>query len=173
MTGSTGPLTPGIPATAGPVPGVGVSAEPSGRSRSGRALVDAVGQFLPHRPHGAPAAGSSTTVGQAVARAGQPDYPRWLAHTASAAGCAHPVRLAGTTTTVDAGSGAVWHRLDTRTLPDATLYTACGNRRAAVCPACAETYRADTFHLVAAGITGAPGKGCPSRWPAIRACSSR
>ena len=35
----------------------------------------------------------------------------------------------------------------------------CGNRREAVCPSCAETYRADAYQLVAAGLRG--GKGVP------------
>ena len=36
---------------------------------------------------------------------------------------------------------------------------ACGNRRASVCPACAETYRRDAWRLIAAGLRG--GKGMP------------
>ena len=39
------------------------------------------------------------------------------------------------------------------------IYKACGNRRAAVCPSCAETYRADAYQLVLAGLRG--GKGIP------------
>ena len=39
------------------------------------------------------------------------------------------------------------------------LYTPCGDRRASVCPACAETYRRDTYQLIRAGLTG--GKGVP------------
>jgi hypothetical protein len=39
------------------------------------------------------------------------------------------------------------------------LYVPCGDRRASVCPACAETYRADTYQLIKAGLTG--GKGLP------------
>jgi hypothetical protein len=36
---------------------------------------------------------------------------------------------------------------------------ACGNRREAVCPPCAERYRQDAYHLIAAGLRG--GKGVP------------
>jgi hypothetical protein len=39
------------------------------------------------------------------------------------------------------------------------VYKSCGNRRASVCPACAEVYRADTYQLILAGING--GKGIP------------
>ena len=43
--------------------------------------------------------------------------------------------------------------------PDGTLLKCCGNRREAVCPSCARTYRGDAFQLVAAGMRG--GKGVP------------
>ena len=39
------------------------------------------------------------------------------------------------------------------------LRKACGNRREAVCAACAERYRQDAYHLIAAGMRG--GKGVP------------
>ena len=39
------------------------------------------------------------------------------------------------------------------------IYVPCGDRRASVCPACAETYRADTYQLIRAGLVG--GKGVP------------
>jgi Replication initiator protein, pSAM2 len=39
------------------------------------------------------------------------------------------------------------------------LYTACGNRRANVCSACSDVYRADTYQLILAGLRG--GKGIP------------
>jgi uncharacterized Zn-finger protein len=45
-------------------------------------------------------------------------------------------------------------------MPDDVIYVPCGNRRATVCPSCAETYRADTFQLVKAGLAG--GKGVPT-----------
>ncbi len=39
------------------------------------------------------------------------------------------------------------------------MLVACRNRRATRCPSCAETYRQDSFHLIAAGLRG--GKGIP------------
>ena len=39
------------------------------------------------------------------------------------------------------------------------IYLPCGDRRASVCPPCAETYRADTYQLIRAGLAG--GKGVP------------
>ena len=47
----------------------------------------------------------------------------------------------------------------TDTEPDEILRKACGNRREAVCPPCAERYRGDAYHLIAAGLRG--GKGVP------------
>jgi hypothetical protein len=45
-------------------------------------------------------------------------------------------------------------------MPDGVLYVPCGDRRASICPPCAETYRADTYQLIRAGLAG--GKGVPS-----------
>ncbi|WP_328809008.1 replication initiator [Nonomuraea montanisoli] len=47
----------------------------------------------------------------------------------------------------------------THTEPDGVLRVPCKTRRASRCPACAETYRADTYQLVWAGLVG--GKGVP------------
>jgi hypothetical protein len=93
------------------------------------------------------------------ARARDPQFGAWMAHAARARGCTRPIRLAGTVTTLDPATGAVLDRFHTDDLPDRTLYKPCGTRRASVCPACAETYRWDTYHLIAAGLRG--GKGVP------------
>ena len=49
--------------------------------------------------------------------------------------------------------------LDTDDNPDQVIYLPCGDRRASVCPPCAETYRADTYQLIRSGLAG--GKGVP------------
>ena len=57
-------------------------------------------------------------------------------------------------------------------MPDGVLYVPCGDRRASVCPPCAETYRADTYQLIRAGLAG--GKGVPTiRRRPTRPCSPR
>ena len=93
-------------------------------------------------------------------RAASPDHHRWLAHTATTRGCVRPVRLTGQLHTVETATGRI---LDTRhtttAMPDGVLYVPCGDRRASVCPPCAETYRADTYQLIRAGLAG--GKGVP------------
>ena len=92
-------------------------------------------------------------------RAARDDYHAWLAGTTATGGCVRPVRLRGTIRDLDPATGEILRTLDTDTLPDKVIYTPCGDRRASVCPACAETYRRDTYQLIRAGLTG--GKGIP------------
>ncbi|MEU1049993.1 replication initiator [Streptomyces sp. NPDC005897] len=81
-------------------------------------------------------------------------------------GCTNPVRLDGHSTehAVDRTTGEigrVLRHLDSSTLPAGQLLVRCNNRRATRCPACAETYRRDTYHLITAGLRG--GKGTPQQ----------
>jgi len=102
----------------------------------------------------------TTTLDLVLARAADPEgFERWALQGRAARWCCHPVRLAGTTSTVDPGSGEVLGRYSTATEPDGTLIKACGQRRATACPQCAEVYRGDAWHLIAAGLRG--GKGVP------------
>ena len=96
---------------------------------------------------------------QLLDRAARPDYHQWLAGTAAANGCVRPIRLRGTIRDVDAATGEILSALDTEDSPDKVIYLPCGDRRASVCPPCAETYRADTYQLIRAGLAG--GKGMP------------
>jgi replication initiator protein RepSA len=120
-------------------------------------------------PAPAPVVDRSTATGQALWRAAtEPDYHRWLTHVSAAAGCTRPIRLTGVIDTVDPTTGQRLNRLATDGLPDGHLYKACGNRRATVCPSCAETYRADAYQLIRAGLVG--GKGVPdtvAKHPAV------
>jgi hypothetical protein len=96
-------------------------------------------------------------AGALVARAARPDYARFEAQLRSSGYCARPVRLRGQIETCDGhGRRRVW---STDTEPDGILRKACGNRREAVCPPCAERYRGDAYQLIAAGLRG--GKGVP------------
>jgi Replication initiator protein, pSAM2 len=96
-----------------------------------------------------------------VARAGRPDYDRWLSGARSAGGCVRPVRLRPSILRADPSTGELTPAGDGSTeAPDGVLYKACGDRRASVCPPCAETYRQDTWQLIAAGLRG--GKGVPT-----------
>ncbi|PYC69194.1 plasmid replication initiator protein RepSA [Micromonospora arborensis] len=93
------------------------------------------------------------TVASGRARAQDPDYSEWLGHVRAASACKHPIRLAGQIHVNDA-DGNRMATVDTEDMPDGAIYTPCGNRRAAVCPSCAELYRRDTYHLIKAGLQG-------------------
>ncbi|MDT0351666.1 replication initiator [Pseudonocardia charpentierae] len=98
---------------------------------------------------------------QLLRRAASPDHHRWLAHTANTRGCIRPVRLTGHLHTVEKDTGRIISSRHTVTdMPDGVLYVPCGDRRTSICPPCAETYRADTYQLIRAGLAG--GKGVPT-----------
>lgn len=82
--------------------------------------------------------------------------------------CAQPIRLAGHGQRVDPVTGEIAGDYSTATEPDGVLLVACRSRRAALCPPCSATYRADTYQLVATGLRG--GKTIPAtvaRHPAV------
>jgi hypothetical protein len=103
--------------------------------------------------------GTRTLEHELLDRATQPDYHAWLAGTGIANGCVRPIRLHGSIRDISPSTGEIVRTLDTESLPDGVLYIPCGDRRASVCPACSETYRRDTYHLIRAGLIG--GKGVP------------
>jgi hypothetical protein len=84
----------------------------------------------------------------------QQEYPTWLEHVRSAAGCTHPVLLAGHVAHVDPATGQLLDQKATADMPDGVIYKPCGNRRATVCPSCAETYRRDAYQVVRTGLAG-------------------
>ncbi|MGW6526855.1 replication initiator [Streptomyces venezuelae] len=90
--------------------------------------------------------------------------PGLLRQLSGLGGCANPIRLDGHRTEYDVDIrtgeiGNVLHHLDSSSLPAGQLLTRCNNRRMNRCPACAEFYRRDTFHLITSGLRG--GKGTP------------
>ncbi|MCZ2526000.1 replication initiator [Streptomyces sp. NPDC059506] len=90
--------------------------------------------------------------------------PALLRQLSGLGGCTRPVRLDGHRTehavnTRTGEIGRILHHLQATDLPAGHLLVRCNNRRATRCPACAEVYRRDTFHLVTAGLRG--GKGIP------------
>jgi len=104
-------------------------------------------------------ASTRTLHDELLDRAAHDDYQQWLTGTLAAGGCVRPIRLRGTIRDIDPATGEVVHALDTADTPDGVIYLPCGDRRASVCPPCAETYRADTYQLIRAGLAG--GKGMP------------
>ena len=99
-------------------------------------------------------------VAQLLDRAADPErWERFEQQMRSTGFCRRPVRLRGQVDAVDLGTGECRTVYSTEPEPDRTLLKCCGNRREAVCPSCAETYRGDAYQLVAAGLRG--GKGVP------------
>jgi hypothetical protein len=119
-----------------------------------------------------PALTSSQASDGLVDRAARQDFGRWLAGAVSAGECVRPVRLRPSMFRADPNTGElVPTSAELPDAPDGVVYKPCGDRRASVCPACAERYRRDTWQLIAAGLRG--GKGVRRRSPGIRQCSSR
>ena len=75
-------------------------------------------------------------------------------------GCLQPVLLRGRVDHIDGATGELLHRYTTVHEPSGVLPIACKTRRASQCPPCAEVYRADTYQVIRAGLSG--GKGIPA-----------
>jgi len=103
--------------------------------------------------------GTVGLVAELLERAARDDYQQWMTGALAAGGCVRPIRLRGTISDIDPATGEILSVLDTEDRPDKVIYLPCGDRRVSVCPPCAETYRADTYQLIRAGLAG--GKGVP------------
>ncbi|MFC5177382.1 replication initiator [Nocardioides taihuensis] len=88
-----------------------------------------------------------------------PGFDDWAQALARVGNCAHPVRLHGHSTTLDAATGEVLSSYSSTEEPLGVTHVRCGNRRASVCPSCSRVYAADTYQLIRAGIVG--GKTVP------------
>jgi hypothetical protein len=89
-----------------------------------------------------------------------PDTPIPASATRHAGSCLQPVLLRGRVDHIDGTTGELLHRYTTVHEPGGVLPIACKTRRASQCPPCAEVYRADTYQLIRAGLSG--GKGIPA-----------
>ncbi|MEH0630768.1 replication initiator [Streptomyces stelliscabiei] len=89
------------------------------------------------------------------------NLPGLVRQLSSLGGCAQPIRLEGHRTEINAATGEILRELKSKNLPAGHLLVRCGNRRTTRCPSCAELYRQDTFHLMAAGLRG--GKNIPEQ----------
>src|SRR5262245_47675401 len=123
-----------------------------------------------HRKEGTVPAATTATAGTArpdvldlspelAARIPPIQVAMWRDAARRVGNCAHPVRLRGQVHQVDRATGELREVYATDREPDGLLRKPCGNRRASVCPACAEVYRQDAYQLLRAGLAG--GKGVP------------
>jgi hypothetical protein len=109
-------------------------------------------------PH--PATVGHRFLAELCARGGDPaSYARWRRQVRAAGYCQRPVRLLGGVDHIDTQTGEAHTVFDSAGEPNGVLLKACGTRRAARCPPCAEVYRADAYQLLRAGLVG--GKGVP------------
>lgn len=92
-------------------------------------------------------------------RAAMPDFADWQQQINATGGCSNPIRMRGGRVVSDAATGELLDAFHTDDTALGYLLLPCGNRRAEVCPACAEVYRWDAYQLIRAGLTG--GKGVP------------
>ncbi|MEV4890046.1 replication initiator [Nonomuraea sp. NPDC055795] len=102
---------------------------------------------------------TSTAAAEIIARLHDPHFNRWAAQIRRTGGCRQPIHLRGHVLHVDPATGKRLHTYTTATEPGGVLRVPCKTRRASRCPNCAETYRADTYHLIRAGLAG--GKRVP------------
>ncbi|QFY06145.1 hypothetical protein GBF35_05165 [Nonomuraea phyllanthi] len=97
--------------------------------------------------------GSSTVLGQMIARMADEDqYRRWSVQVERAGHCVRPVRLSGSAMTVNAATGEIEATYSSTDEPGGVLLVACKDRRESVCPPCAARYRADAWHVFAGGV---------------------
>lgn len=88
------------------------------------------------------------------------EFDQWMAGAARVGFCSNPVRLTGSSATLDPQSGEVIREFATSTQPDGLTYTRCGNRRSRRCESCSHEYKGDTWHMIMAGAAGGM-KGVP------------
>ncbi len=110
---------------------------------------------MPPPPHAPPRAHDGRDAEATLTRwMRSPAYKQWRAGVESVKGCLQPVRLTGKWEVRHLGTG------DLIAARQGRVWAACGTRRAAVCPTCADRYAADAWHLIHAGMSG--GKGVPT-----------
>lgn len=99
------------------------------------------------------------THSQVLTHLRSPALADWSTAAARVGFCAHPIRLMGSSATVDRATGEVTSTFSSADAPERVTYVRCGNRRADRCLSCSRLYAADTFHLIRAGVAG--GKSVP------------
>lgn len=82
------------------------------------------------------------------------DFGRWMSGAARVGFCSNPVRLVGSSMTMDAPTGVVLGEHSAAAQPDGVTYVRCGNRRARRCESCSHEYKGDTWHMIMAGAAG-------------------
>ena len=84
----------------------------------------------------------------------RPDLGRWLVQVTQIGHCAHPIRVVGSSDTINPVTGEVLASYSSGSEPDRLTYLRCENRRRAVCESCSFQYQGDVYHLIMAGAAG-------------------
>jgi hypothetical protein len=100
-----------------------------------------------------------TDLGHVAEAISHQDLVCGLSMVQGAAGCEQPIRLVGRSSRINRNTGEVLTEFNTAGSTPGYVLVPCGNRRASRCESCSQTYKADTYHLVRAGLLG--GKGVP------------
>ena len=103
---------------------------------------------------------STATQAEVAARLSRPGLGRWLGQVQQVRRCGRPVRLVGSSDTINGSTGEVLASYASSTEPDGVTYLRCGNRRASVCASCSHEYKGDLWHVLMAGAAGGI-KGVP------------
>ena len=103
---------------------------------------------------------SAQTARQVRDRLVSRDFDAWSEALSRVGNCAHPIRLQGSSQTIDTVTGEIVSSYSSSDEPLGITYVRCGNRRASQCLSCSRLYAADMFHLIRAGVTG--GKTVPA-----------
>ncbi|MFF3130151.1 replication initiator [Streptomyces mirabilis] len=105
-----------------------------------------------------PAATLPKGVSALIARAAEPEFAAWRRQIVRLGGCTNPIHLVGNATVIDSSTGEALLSYGSDVY-GGRLLTACGNRRATVCPTCARVYQSDTYQLIRAGLIGGKNVG--------------
>ena len=110
---------------------------------------------------------TSTPDDRLAVRIRRADFGTWRDKVTAVRGCARPIHLTGSSTilaTPQANPFPLSPTTKAQALAHRSghIFVPCGTRRASVCPACADRYAADAFHLMHSGLAGDEGKGVPA-----------
>lgn len=123
---------------------------------SDRAVFPGFGEDAPLDLSGLNAAGERAVVSRLL----DGTWQAWADTAAGVKYCTRPVRLVGSSSTIDTRTGEVIGGFSSADAPLGVLCRPCGNRRSSVCPPCSRTYARDTFAMIRAGLIG--GKTVPA-----------
>lgn len=89
------------------------------------------------------------------------DFSQWSQNLEGVHFCSRPIRLRGSSTTVDRSTGEILSSFGDDLSGGREIWIPCGNRRSTYCPACSRLYSRDMFEMIRTGMLG--GKNVPEQ----------